>query len=132
MAKEKINKDFEGTRKVVQLKIDGEDIIRFGSGEKNETHADIVEDALREFGITDYQREKTDEGYQPSPKGERYEVVGAGFGTKLSSKKITLGGKSRGYCKQISKNEAYQVGKETGTNFLISDFDNLSISYEKK
>lgn len=61
-----------------------------------------------------------------------YEVVGAGFGTKLSSKKITLGGESNGYHKGISKDHAFLVGKETDTNFLISNFDKVSSSYEKK
>lgn len=117
--KEAVNKDFQGTRKVVQMIIDGRPIIRFGSGSTNETHADIVANALSEFGITDYQQEQTSEGYRPALKGERYEVVGGGLGTMLSNGKITLGGKSAGYGIGISKHQADKVGEESDTDFLI-------------
>lgn len=126
--KGKINNNFTGTRKVVQLKINGELIIRFGSGRQNETHADIIMDALREFGITDYRKEKTSEGSRPELKGDKYEIIGAGLGTVINNKTITLGGKSLGYNMEISDESAHQIGKEMGINFFVSHLDGLSDS----
>jgi len=118
---EKINLGFTGTRKVVQLVINGRAIIRFGDGSYSELHADIVRKALKEFGINDFQEEKTKDGFRPAQKGNGYEVVGAGLGTVINDHKMTFGSYSSGYNIEISEENIKKVAGELDIDFFVSN-----------
>jgi len=103
--------DKEGLHKVIQLEIDGNPLLRFGTQGHGLYHASILKQSLEKLGIK-YQMIEYDSHPDgmvpmgevrrrfsyPSPTGERYALVGAGYANvDLTNKIAKFEGESQDY-----------------------------------
>lgn len=110
-----INKTSEEYGKFIQIKYNKKPYFRFLS--RNYTHARGLNNFLKENTIEFAKLKGTYEDLIPSPKGDNYELVGAGTFTEIEGYK--LNGESSEYEIGPNKEHAEEISKLTGLEFTI-------------
>jgi len=99
----------EGRSIIVQLYIRGEPVLRAGSGSLY--HADVLREALKEFGILFDETEGLKK--IPLPRGEHYKLAGAGKCLRQGNN-LNFWGKSVDYGIEIDEEHLELCKKELG------------------